>query len=293
MDAATLPARQFAQKPAQQSSQQSAVERACAFIESFDEGMPTLKDVAGHVGMSPTHFQKLFKRIVGLSPRQYAESKRVSRVKSLLRDGEDVASALYGAGYGSSSRLYESSDATLGMTPATYAKGGAGAHIWYAVADCRLGRLFVAATERGVCFVAFGEDEKALAEDLAAEFPAATFAPDNHRLAEWVQEVLRRVEGKTPAKTLPLDVRATAFQWQVWQALTEIPRGETRTYSQIAAGLGKPTAQRAVGRACATNPVSILVPCHRAVREDGGLAGYRWGIKRKEKLLETEKAAKR
>ena len=271
-----------------QDSQRNAVQKACQFIDSFDESLPTLAHVAEHVGLSPSHFQKLFKRTVGLSPRQYAASRRVSRVKALLRDGEDVASAMYGAGYGSSSRLYEAADATFGMTPATYRKGGAGADIYFAFADCRLGRALVAATERGVCFVAFDNRDKPLLRELKTEFPAASLVPDDGRLSAWVKEVVRRVEGRAPHKTLPLDVRATAFQWQVWRALTEIPAGETRTYSQIAASLGKPTAQRAVGRACATNPVSIVVPCHRAVREDGGLAGYRWGLARKEKLIKTE-----
>jgi AraC family transcriptional regulator of adaptative response/methylated-DNA-[protein]-cysteine methyltransferase len=174
------------------------------------------------------------------------------------------------------------------MTPATYRKGGAGAEIHYAFADCLLGRALVAATGRGVCFVAFDNRDDALLEELQAEFPAASLSRDDAGLRAWVAEVVRRVEGRAPHKALPLDVRATAFQWQVWRALTEIPPGETRTYSQIAAALGKPTAQRAVGRACATNPVSILVPCHRAVREDGGLAGYRWGIERKEALIERE-----
>ena len=271
-----------------QDNQREAVQKACRFIDSFDESMPSLKSVAAHVGLSPSHFQKLFKRAVGLSPRQYAESRRVSRVKALLRDGEDVASAMYGAGYGSSSRLYEAADATFGMTPATYRKGGAGAEIHYAFASCLLGRALVAATARGVCFVAFDDRDKPLFAALEAEFPAATLIRDDAGLKAWVAEVVRRVGGRAPNKALPLDVRATAFQWQVWRALTEIPAGETRTYSQIAAALGKPTAQRAVGRACATNPVSILVPCHRAVREDGGLAGYRWGIERKEALIDRE-----
>jgi AraC family transcriptional regulator of adaptative response/methylated-DNA-[protein]-cysteine methyltransferase len=273
-----------------QDSQQDAVQKACRFIDSFDERLPTLAHVAEHVGLSPSHFQKLFKRMVGLSPRQYAESRRVSRVKALLRDGEDVASAMYGAGYGSSSRLYEAADATFGMTPATYRKGGAGAEIHYAFADCLLGRTLVAATARGVCFVAFDDRDDALLDELADEFPAADLTPDDGRLSAWVKEVVRRVDGRAPNNSLPLDVQATAFQWRVWRALTEIPAGETRTYSQIAANLGKPTAQRAVGRACATNPVSILVPCHRAVREDGGLAGYRWGLERKETLIEREAA---
>lgn len=264
------------------------VAAACRFIDEYDDGIPTLEAVAAHVGLSPYHLQRVFKQAVGLTPRQYGESRRVEKVKDLLRQGDDVAGALYEAGYGSSSRLYEAADATLGMTPATYKKGGAGAWIRYACASCTLGRILVAATPKGVCFVAFDEKDAPLKEALATEFPAAEIEADTDTLRGWLEEVIRRVEGRPAAQELPLDVRATAFQWRVWRALTEIPAGETRTYSQIAAELGNPKAQRAVGRACATNPVSILVPCHRAIREDGGLGGYRWGLTRKARLLEKE-----
>jgi AraC family transcriptional regulator of adaptative response/methylated-DNA-[protein]-cysteine methyltransferase len=271
-------------------AQMDAVRRACALIDAAEDSPPTLESLARAVGIGATRFQKLFKRATGVSPRQYAAMRRVARVKSLLRRGEPVASALYGAGYGSSRGLYESAHATLGMTPATYKRGGLGAVIGYAFGRSTLGEVLVAATERGVCFVALGDSQAKLVAELQAEFPAADLRPDADRLGAWLGEVLHRLDGAEPAATLPLDVRCTAFQRRVWQALTEIPLGETRTYSELAGALGAPRAQRAVGRACATNPVSILVPCHRAVREDGGLGGYRWGLKRKQGLLEKEGA---
>lgn len=267
-----------------------AVRHACALIDAAEDSPPTLEELARAVGISPTHFQKIFKRATGVSPRQYAETRRVAKVKALLRAGEPVSAALYGAGYGSSRGLYENAHATLGMTPATYRKGGAGAEIGYAFGRSRLGEVLVAATPQGVCFVALGDSRARLVAELKADLPAATLREDAGRLGRWLDEVLRRIDGAEPAAALPLDIRCTAFQRRVWQALTEIPLGQTRTYSELAASLGAPNAQRAVGRACATNPVSILVPCHRAVREDGGLGGYRWGLKKKQALLAAEKA---
>ena len=269
------------------------IARACRFIDGFEDGVPTLRQIADHVGLSPAWLQKRFTAALGVSPKQYADERRRERLKTLLREGDAVTGALYEAGYGSSSRLYESSDATLGMTPATYRKGGDGARIAWTTAPCALGLALVAATERGICFVAFDDSEDALLAELCNEFPQAEIVPDIGILETWTAEVLHRVEGRPPQEDLPLDVRATAFQQRVWRALTEIPQGETRTYSEIARALGKPTAQRAVGRACATNPVSIVIPCHRARRSDSGLAGYRWGIARKEALIEAEKAGTR
>jgi AraC family transcriptional regulator of adaptative response/methylated-DNA-[protein]-cysteine methyltransferase len=271
-------------------TQMDAVRRACAMIDGADETVPTLSALASAVGLSAAHFQKVFKRATGVSPRQYAETRRVAKVKALLRGGEPVTAALYEAGYGSSRGLYETAHATLGMTPATYRKGGAGAEIGYAFGRSSLGDVLVAATRRGVCFVALGESRGKLIGELKRDFPAARLSEDAARLGAWLAEVLRRIDGAPPAATLPLDIRCTAFQRRVWQALTEIPLGQTRTYSELAASLGAPKAQRAVGRACATNPVSILVPCHRAVREDGGLGGYRWGLKRKQAILAAEHA---
>ncbi len=270
-------------------AQINAVRRACAMIDAAEDP-PTLEALARAVGISTAHFQKLFKRTTGVSPRQYAESRRVAKVKTLLRRGEPVTAALYEAGYGSPRGLYETAHATLGMTPATYRKGGAGAAIGYAFGRSNLGEVLVAATRHGVCFVALGQSRGRLIAALKADFPAARFDEDAARLGQWLDEVLRRIDGAPPASALPLDIRSTAFQRRVWQALTEIPLGRTRTYSELAASLGVPGAQRAVGRACATNPISILVPCHRAVREDGGLGGYRWGLKRKQALLRSEGA---
>ncbi len=267
------------------------VERACRFIERFDAGQPALQEIADHVGLSPAYLHKRFTKALGISPKQYADIRRRDRLKTLLRDGDDVTGALHEAGYGSSSRLYETSNTVLGMTPATYRNRGAGARMAWTISDCSLGLLLVAATERGICFVAFGDTEEYLIEELHEEFPAAEIVPDIGILRTWTAEVLRLIEGCPPRETLPLDLRATAFQQQVWHALTQIPLGETRTYSQIAEALGKPKAQRAVGRACAVNPVSIVIPCHRAKRADGDLAGYRWGKERKEKLIQVEKTA--
>ncbi|MDJ0948323.1 MAG: bifunctional DNA-binding transcriptional regulator/O6-methylguanine-DNA methyltransferase Ada [Alphaproteobacteria bacterium] len=271
----------------------AAVRSACRFIEGHDEGPPPLEAVARHVGLSPHHLQRTFKRVTGISPRAYADAVRLSKFRTAVRNGDDVTDAIYQAGYGSSSRLYEQAGRQLGMTPATYGKGGAGARIRYAIAACPLDRILVAATDKGICFLAFGDDDRFLADELAAEFPAAEIERDDAALGKWLGAVLERLRGETPHDELPLDVRATAFQRRVWQALSEIPYGQTRSYSEIAAALGAPKAQRAVGRACATNPVSLLIPCHRAVREDGGLGGYRWGLGRKETLLSRERARRK
>ncbi|MDA0676339.1 MAG: methylated-DNA--[protein]-cysteine S-methyltransferase [Proteobacteria bacterium] len=265
------------------------VRQVCQVIDGNPEAIPTLAELSAEVGASPHHLQRLFKGVMGISPRQYAEARRLARFKSAVKDGETVSSALYGAGYGSSSRLYEKSDLHLGMTPASYARGGAGAAITFAIVDCRLGRLLVAATERGICAVSLGDDDSYLADELHADYPAAGIARDDGAFAEWVGAVLDIIDGGEPPIDLPLDVRATAFQWQVWQRLRAIPAGETATYGDIAADLGRPKAARAVGRACATNPVSLIVPCHRAVGGDGRMTGYRWGIARKEDLLKRER----
>jgi len=265
------------------------IRRACRFIEAH-EGVATLDELGAHVGLSPFHLQRTFKQVLGITPRQYGDATRLGRVRALLRAGDDVSGAIYEAGYGSSSRLYERAPSQLGMTPATYRKGGAGAHIAYALADCALGRLMVAATETGICFVALGSADTKLVTELKEEFPAADIAPGNGALAGLVRGVLAHVDGAAPGADLPLDVRATAFQWRVWQELRDIPKGQTLTYKDIAERIGRPKAARAVGRACATNPVSLVVPCHRAVRGDGGLGGYRWGLERKQALLDHERA---
>lgn len=276
-------------QPAAPDAHEDLVARACRLIEASPEQPPTLDELGAAVGLSPQHFQRIFKRAMGITPRQYADARRLERLKARLRQGDTVTTALYEAGYGSSSRLYDQAPEQLGMTPATYQRGGAGAQISYALADSPLGRLMVAATARGVCFVSLGDDDAALAGALRDEFPAAEIRRDDDVLDEWVGAILRHLRGEQRQIGLPLDVRATAFQRRVWQALQAIPYGETRTYRQLAVELGQPGAARAVGRACATNPVSLVVPCHRAIGEDGGLRGYRWGLARKQALLEHER----
>lgn len=271
----------------------ATVRRICRIIEERDEGVPTLTELGAEAGLSPHHLQRLFKALMGISPRQYAEAMRLDRLKRNLKNGEPVALALYGAGYGSSSRLYEKAPSRLGMTPASYAKGGRGARIAYAIVDHAglgpLGKLLVAATERGVCMVALGSAEAELESELLDDYPHAAIERDEARLSGWVNAVLDLAQGHPPHADLPLDIRATAFQWRVFEQLSAIPAGQTRSYGEIAATLGQPGAARAVGRACATNPVSVVVPCHRAIGSDGALHGYRWGIERKKTLLERER----
>jgi AraC family transcriptional regulator of adaptative response/methylated-DNA-[protein]-cysteine methyltransferase len=265
------------------------VRAACAQIDAQDGQGITLASLAESLELSPWHLQRLFKRAMGVSPRDYAEARRARRFRDELKDGESIAGATYGAGYGSSSRVYEDSQRRLGMTPASYAKGGKGARIAYATVASPLGRLLVAATAKGVCFVSLGETDAPLVAALEAEFPKAEIiVRDESAIAPALDDLVAHLEGKTPHLDLPLDVRATAFQRRVWQELMAIPPSETRSYSEIAAALGLPKGQRAVGRACATNPVAIVVPCHRALREDGHLGGYRWGLERKEALLRRE-----
>ncbi|WP_421708232.1 methylated-DNA--[protein]-cysteine S-methyltransferase [Algihabitans sp.] len=273
-------------------AQLQAVERVCHLIdaESEDDGpRQTLASLADAVGLSPWHLQRLFKKALGVSPRDYAAARRTERFRAELRDHGRVAEATYGAGYGSSSRVYENADRTLGMTPATYAKGGAGAQIVYSIAGSPLGRLLAAATDRGLCFLALGDDDATLEAELRGEFPAAdSIERDDPAIQDSLEVLMAYLAGATPHLDLPLDVRATAFQRRVWNELIAIPYGETRTYREIAELLGRPNAWRAVGRACAINPVSLVIPCHRALREDGNLAGYRWGVTRKAELLTRE-----
>jgi len=262
-------------------------------IDQSDESIPDLAALGRIAGTSPFHLQRLFTRVVGISPRDYADALRLKRLKTLLRAGDDVAGALYEAGYGSASRLYEKSDAKLGMTPATYRQGGAGTRIAFTSAPCPLGTILVAATAKGIAALYFGDDEAALIRELSGEFPAAQLERDDRALRAFVDKALAHLAGKRPSLDLPLDVQSTAFQRQVWKALQAIPAGETRSYRDIAVAIGKPKAARAVGRACATNPAALVIPCHRAVGSDGALHGYRWGLARKRRLLETETRLKR
>jgi AraC family transcriptional regulator of adaptative response/methylated-DNA-[protein]-cysteine methyltransferase len=265
------------------------VEAACRMFDDGD-GL-RVADVAATLGASSDTLRRDFRRVLGVSPKQYADGRRVERLRAELRDGRDVTGALYTAGYGSSSRLYEQSDARLGMTPASYGAGGAGAAIAFTVVPSPLGALVVASTVRGICWIALGAEAVALEAGLRHEFPAAaSVTRDDDALAPVVAEVLRRIDGDVPRHELPLDVRGTAFQLRVWQELQRIPRGETRSYGQVAAAVGVPDGARAVGAACGSNPVSIVVPCHRVVTAAGGLGGYAWGVEVKESLLEREAA---
>jgi len=264
------------------------VQAACDIIRAHPERRHTLSVLAGRVGASPFHFQRTFTKLVGISPHAFAEACRLGQVKSALRKGERVTPAIYDAGYGSSSRLYERAGTAFGMTPATYRRGGLGAKIDFSVAKSPLGRLLVASTARGVCRVMIGDDDEAMERELRAEYPHAEIRRNDRLLSAQVRTLLEYLRGRSPHPDLPLDVRATAFQWKVWRQLRAIPYGETRTYQQVAREMGEPTAIRAVARACATNPVALLIPCHRVIRTDGSMGGYRWGIQRKEQLLSQE-----
>ncbi len=266
------------------------VQRACRYIEQHLDDMPGLAELGAQVNVSPFHLQRVFKRVMGISPRQYAEARRLGQFKEQLKEGETVTQALYEVGFSSSSRLYERAPDQLGMTPTTYRRGGPGMHISYTIVDSALGRLLVAATDKGICSVCIGDDDAKLEATLWQEYPRAEIQRDgeDEGLHAWVETLVRHLDGQQPHFDLPVDVQATAFQWRVWQELQAIPYGATRSYSQVAQAIGQPKATRAVARACATNPVAIVVPCHRVVRENGHMGGYRWGIERKQQLLKQE-----
>jgi AraC family transcriptional regulator, regulatory protein of adaptative response / methylated-DNA-[protein]-cysteine methyltransferase len=265
------------------------VEKTCALIEAYDEGTPTLDYLGAALGMSPTHLQRVFKKITGISPRQYAETRRLETFKVHLKAGQSVTNSMYDAGFGGSSRLYETSNGKLGMTPASYGKGGIGAEITYAIGKCQLGRVMVAATAQGLCRVCFGDTVKTVEQELTDEFPEAALRRNEKDMAEILATVIAVIDNHAQkVGALPIDIRATAFQAKVWSYLTRIPAGETQTYGEIAAGIGVPKAARAVGRACGSNPIGVIIPCHRAVGASGSLTGYRWGIDRKKALLEIE-----
>jgi AraC family transcriptional regulator of adaptative response/methylated-DNA-[protein]-cysteine methyltransferase len=273
---------------APRSSQAEFVRRVCQAIEADVDRPADLRRLAAGAGMSAQHLQRSFRKAMGITPRQYADAIRIARLKSNLRKGTDVTTALYETGYGSASRLYEKSDAQLGMTPATYRRGGSGMRISYTIADCSLGRVLVAATNRGVSAIYLGDKDEPLDAALRKEYPHAEIRRGTDGHSQWVLAIVRHLAGAQPQLELPTDVAATAFQRRVWEALRAIPFGTTRTYSEVARSLGRPTATRAVARACATNPTSIAVPCHRVIRTDGSLGGYRWGLHRKQLLLEQE-----
>jgi AraC family transcriptional regulator of adaptative response/methylated-DNA-[protein]-cysteine methyltransferase len=280
-------------KPNEVAGPVALVERATRQLAESGEDSVRFSALAGTLDTTPATLRRAFLQVTGLRPRELAEALRLARFKKMLREGKSITDALYETGYGSSSRVYERSNAQLGMTPATYRKGGIGMKIGYSIAKSTLGKVLVAATDRGVSAVYLGDAEAKLVQELKDEYPRAELVPADDSFERWVKEIVQRVEGKPPRIELPLDLQATAFQRRVWQELQRIPVGTTRTYSQVAKALGNPKAVRAVARACATNPVSIVVPCHRVIREDGNLAGYRWGLSRKEQLLAQEKAAGR
>ena len=267
-----------------------AVEKACRLIRSSDMP-PTLAALAREVAISPHHFHRLFRRITGVTPRDWAQAQRLGKLGQRLDAGEDVSDAIYAAGFGASARAYDAAPAGLGMTPGARRKGGQGETIRFTTVRCVLGRALIAATTRGVCAAALGDDAATLKAELRGRFPAATLVEDGAALRQWADAFVRFIARPDAAPDLPLDIRGTAFQARVWRELRRIPPGTTVSYSAIADAIGQPTASRAVARACATNPVAVLVPCHRVIGSDGALTGYRWGVERKQKLLKREAAA--
>jgi AraC family transcriptional regulator of adaptative response/methylated-DNA-[protein]-cysteine methyltransferase len=271
---------------------QAALVRAiCRYIEQRIEDRLTLGLLAREFRFSPFHLQRTFKSVLGVSPKAYIDAVRLRQVKQNLQAGHSVTTALYAAGYGSSSRLYERTATQLGMTPEKYRRGAVAAVVRYTIADSPLGRMLIAATDKGICAIQFADSDQQLQQGLIREFPFATRRRDDNAMAEWSETLSRLMQGQPTHSSLPLDIRATAFQRRVWEALQRIPRGETRSYSGVAKKIGMPKAARAVARACATNPVAVAIPCHRVVREDGEMGGYRWGIERKEQLLAMEQRA--
>jgi AraC family transcriptional regulator of adaptative response/methylated-DNA-[protein]-cysteine methyltransferase len=272
----------------------AALERARALVERADEA-PSLTELAQAVSLSPTYLQRAFRRRYGVSPAEYHRARRFDQLKASLRDGAKVTDAVYDAGFGSGSRVYEHSDRLFGMTPASYRAGGAGADIRYTTTQTPLGRLLVATTTRGICSVTLGSDDRELEQRLASEFPLATRERVDAGREEWLDAVIARIaselgwsDAEAPALP-PIDVAATAFQWRVWEALTRIPEGSTKSYGQLARELGLPGGARAIGNACGNNRLALIVPCHRIVREDGSLGGWRWGVERKRDLLARER----
>jgi AraC family transcriptional regulator of adaptative response/methylated-DNA-[protein]-cysteine methyltransferase len=276
--------------PEQQRAETALVDKVCGHIRAHLDRKITLSELANLTKLSPFTVQRNFVRVLGVSPSAYQRQLRAETLKSeLKRKGVSVTEAIYDAGYSSASRVYENADRDLGMSPGKFQARGQGEHIRFTVAACELGKLLVAATDRGICAVTLGEDATELERLLREQFPAAEIVADAG--LHWVTRVILLANGEGPlAQELPLDLRATAFQMRVWQALQRIPTGETRSYAEVAKEIGQPTAVRAVARACATNPLAVVIPCHRVVGSDGKLTGYRWGVERKRKLLEKERS---
>jgi AraC family transcriptional regulator, regulatory protein of adaptative response / methylated-DNA-[protein]-cysteine methyltransferase len=272
------------------NSQADAVKEICRYIEQHLDEPVTLERLGKVFRQSPFHLQRRFKAVLGITPREYADSCRLRQLKRSLQAGDNVTRAMYDAGYGSSSRLYERTASQLGMTPDKYRRGAIAASIRYTCTDSPLGRMLIAATDRGVCAIQFAASDDELLEGLTHEFPFAVRKVDDGGLQSYVEALLGKMTGRELNAALPLDIRATAFQRRVWTYLQSIPFGATRSYSQVAKAIRHPRATRAVARACATNPVAVAIPCHRVVREDGTMGGYRWGVGRKEALLAMEQA---
>jgi AraC family transcriptional regulator of adaptative response/methylated-DNA-[protein]-cysteine methyltransferase len=268
-----------------------AVAKACRMLEDA-EAAPKLSELAAAVGMSPFHFHRQFKAVTGLTPKAYGAAKRAKRVRAELADDKSsVTNAIYGAGFNSSSRFYEKSAEVLGMTPMAFKKGGKDEEIRFALGECSLGAILVARSEKGVCAISFGDDPDALIRELEGRFPNARLIGGDRDYEQWVARVVAFVEAPQIGLDLPLDIRGSAFEERVWRALREIPSGETASYSDIAGRIGEPGTARAVAQACAANKLAVAIPCHRVVRSDGGLSGYRWGVERKRRLLGREKRA--
>jgi AraC family transcriptional regulator, regulatory protein of adaptative response / methylated-DNA-[protein]-cysteine methyltransferase len=270
------------------NEQSNFAKMVCRFIEQHLDEPVTLERLGKEFGQSPFHLQRRFKAAIGITPREYADSCRLRLLKRNLQSGDSVTRAMYDAGYGSSSRLYERTASQLGMTPDKYRRGAVAATVRYTCADSPLGRMLIGATERGICAIQFARTDGELLEGLKREFPFAARKSDQSGLRAWVGALLKHMRGKELDSSLPLDIRATAFQRRVWTYLQSIPFGETRSYSAVAKAIGQPKAARAVARACATNAVAVAIPCHRVVREDGSMGGYRWGMERKTRLLQME-----
>jgi AraC family transcriptional regulator of adaptative response/methylated-DNA-[protein]-cysteine methyltransferase len=275
-------------RPKEPARPQALVERVRALLDESPDGAPSLSSLGEALQVSPAHLQRTFKRVTGLTPREYVQASRRSAIRQQLRNGEGVASATYEAGFGSSSRVYEGADALFGMTPGRYQRGGLGVSVVYGLTDCALGKLLLAATGRGVCFVAMGDSEEALESELRAELPRAELSRDEVSLSAYLDAAAAFFEG-APAVQPPLDLRGSEFQLLVWKFLKTISPGRTATYQEVARAIGRPGAARAVARACAANPAPLFVPCHRVVRSDGLTGGYRWGAERKRELLAREK----
>ena len=274
--------------PLERNPQTQKIEAACRYIDENLDVTLSLTAISRHVAVSPFHFQRLFKRILGISPRQYQQARRAGKFRQALLSEGRVTDAIYEAGYSSSSRAYESIPAQLGMTPSAFRRKGEGVDIRYTILATELGKLLLATTERGVCAIRFGESNVKLVRELTHEFGLAEIQRDDEGLKQLAAQVQQLLGGSSAALNIPIDIQGTAFQQLVWETLKKIPAGETRAYAQVAASIGRPKAVRAVANACASNPVAVVVPCHRVVHKNGHLAGYRWGVKRKEILMEKE-----